>query len=59
MSSSRRRDERRKEWDAELERLEAERHRKDSLSLWQRIEEADLSDDLKNILHRLANGERT
>lgn len=36
----------------------AEQGRKESLSMYDRINEANLSDDLKDILHRLANGER-
>lgn len=45
-------------WDRELNALEQERNRKEGLSMWDRIEEADLHPDLKDILHRLANGER-
>jgi len=58
MSSPERRREKEKEWEAKQERLAAERCRKDALSMWERIEEAELSDDLKDILHRLAKGER-
>lgn len=45
-------------WDREMNALEKERSRKEDLSMWDRIEEADLHPDLKDILHRLANGER-
>ena len=48
----------REAWDREHEAILAEQHRKEGLSMYERIEEADLSDDLKDILHRLANGER-
>jgi len=46
------------QWAREQEAQERERDRKAALSMWERIEEADLPDDLKDILHRLANGER-
>jgi hypothetical protein len=45
-------------WEVEQEKRAAEQRRKDDLSMWERIEEADLHPDLKDILHRLANGER-
>lgn len=44
--------------DKKFEARQAERNRKEALSMYERIEEADLSSDLKDILHRLANGER-
>lgn len=58
MSSKERRAEKQREWEAELIHKRQEQNRKDALSMWERIEEADLSDDLKEILHRLARGER-
>lgn len=36
----------------------AEEDRKAELTMWARIEEAATLDDVKDILHRLANGER-
>lgn len=48
----------REAWDREQEAQERERNRKAALSMWERIEEADLTDELKDILHRLAQGER-
>lgn len=53
-----RRREKRAEWAAEKARMEDERRRKDSLSMYDRIEESDASAEVKDILHRLANGER-
>lgn len=53
MSSPQRRAEKKKEWEAEQIALDAERHRKESLSMYARIEEAHLSSDLQDILHRI------
>jgi hypothetical protein len=44
--------------EAELARQAQARQHQDALSMYERIEEADLSDELKDILHRLASGER-
>jgi hypothetical protein len=58
MSSNARRQQRRKELEQEAEyRLSLrikEECRKEALSMWERIEEADTSADVKDILHRLA-----
>lgn len=58
MSSPERRRQKQLELEEEQRRLEIERQRKDSLTMYQRIEECAVADDLKDILHRLANGER-
>lgn len=58
MSSKERRREIEIEWEAEQGRIEKERNRKNNLSMWERIEELDVNNDLRDILHRLANGER-
>jgi len=43
------------EWEqAHWDKVRREQERKCNLSMWDRIEEAELSDDLKDILHRLA-----
>ena len=39
---------------AEQAEAAAEFHRRDSLSMYDRIEESDASEDVKDILHRLA-----
>jgi hypothetical protein len=52
------RPERRKELAERYERSDAlqraEEGRKEQLSMWERIEEADCNSDVKDILHRLA-----
>lgn len=35
-----------------------EQRRKDTLTLWERIEELTVDSDLKDVLHRIAQGER-
>ena len=62
MSSSYRKRERRAEkesesWAREAARLKEEA-RLERLTLWERIEECGASDKVKDILHRLACGER-
>lgn len=54
MSSKETRARREKEWIEEQERADAERYRKDNLSMWARIEELNVDDSLKKILHLLA-----
>ncbi len=49
---------RQEEADREHENRMAEHRRKDSLTMWERIEELNESQEVKDILHRLANGER-
>ena len=53
-----RRDERRKErdaaWAIEQEAINREQARKEALNMWNRIDESDASEDVKDILHRLA-----
>ena len=49
-SREQRRDEFEKQWEAESQ----ERARKENLTMYDRIEESDASDDVKDILHRLA-----
>ena len=53
MSSPKRRKELAAEWAIEEAALRAEETRKDALSMWDRIEEAGASRDVKDILHRL------
>ncbi len=43
---------------AEIDAENAERERKAALDMWSLIEESDASRDVKDILHRLAEGER-
>jgi len=57
MSSKERRKEKQLEWERELLNRDEERRRKEALSMYERIEESDASLDVKDILHRLANGE--
>lgn len=45
-------------WAAEIDAQNAERERKAALDMWSLIEESDASRDVKDILHRLAEGER-
>ena len=54
MSRSERRAERDREWEAEMAAREAERHRKECLCLYERIEEADCNETVKDILRRIA-----
>lgn len=58
MAWNSRKAERRAEREAAFERGRMERGkeeaRKEALSMWERIEEADASADVKDILHRLA-----
>jgi hypothetical protein len=57
-TKTQRRREREAQHDAEQAVIDTERRRKESLDLWSRIEESGASDNVKDILHRLANGER-
>ena len=54
MSSPARRKEKQAQYDRELTDRVVEQARKDSLDMWERIEESDASADVKDILHRLA-----
>lgn len=54
MSSPQRRAELRKQYEEEDRKQQQENARKESLSMWERIEEADISGDLRDILHRIA-----
>lgn len=58
MPNNKRRAEKRAEQQAHLDKeydaRRAEEARKDALTMWERIEEADLSEDTKDILHRFA-----
>lgn len=58
MSSPQRRAERKRQFDAESEARSVEASRKDALDMWSRIEELDVGADLKDVLHRIAGGER-
>jgi hypothetical protein len=51
---NKKRAERNAQWAREQEAMERERHRKDALIMYDRIEESDASDDVKDILHRIA-----
>jgi thymidylate kinase len=53
MSSPERKAQRQAEFDAEDQKRRAEDYRKEKLSMWERIEEADASEDVKDILHRI------
>lgn len=44
--------------DREHEARMEEHRRKESLTMWERIEELNESQEVKDILHRLASGER-
>jgi thymidylate kinase len=55
MSNSARRKEREAEFEKEQDARRVEEARKDALTMWERIEEADANDDMKDILHRLAS----
>lgn len=58
MSSTQRKRELRILWEQQRQLHEAECNRKQALSLYDRIEEASISSEVKDILHRLAQGER-
>ena len=51
---SERRKEREAEWATEDEARRAEERRKAALSMWERIEEMDGQNDIREILHMLA-----
>lgn len=53
MSTYVRRAQREAEFDKECELRRLEDARKDALRMWDRIEEADASEDVKDILHRI------
>lgn len=50
-----RKKERQAEFEAQCEEQRLEFARKDALSMWERIEESDASEDVKDILRRLAD----
>lgn len=52
--STERRKQKAAEWAAEQERMDAERRRRASLSMWERIEEFGGDEEMKSILHELA-----
>jgi hypothetical protein len=54
MTNPRRRAELQAQRDREWDERAREQSRKDALSMFMRIEEADASEDVKDILHRLA-----
>lgn len=54
MSSKERREKNAREFDEVYAARQAEQHRKDSLDMWSRINEAEASEDVKDILHRIA-----
>lgn len=58
MSSPQRRAERKRQFDAESAARSVEAWRKEALDMWSRIEELDVGADLKDVLHRIAGGER-
>jgi hypothetical protein len=49
---------RRAEWDRLQEQRERERLQREALPLWDQIEALSCSDDLKRVLHKIAQGER-
>lgn len=55
MSSEARRAETRIKWEAEQAASDLEQRRREARSVWLKIEEADASDDVKEILHLLAD----
>ena len=55
MSRPERRREREAEFEREYQARRKEEARKEALSMWGRIEEADTTPDVKDILHRLAS----
>lgn len=55
MSSKQRREEKRRQADIDYDLHMREEARKASRSMWERIEEADASGDVKEILHMLAS----
>lgn len=60
MSNSERRRRERRRHDLEAEQLAAarERDRKEGLTLWERIMELDVDDDLRHVLLKLAEGKQ-
>jgi acetyl-CoA carboxylase carboxyltransferase component len=54
MSSKERRAEKAREWEEEQRKADIERHRRENLTMWERIEEFVKDEELKNILHALA-----
>jgi hypothetical protein len=58
MSRRERSEELRRLWEEEERLREIERNRKAGLPMGDRIDELEVSDELKDVLHRLANGER-
>lgn len=54
MSSTARRREKRIELEKQPAADEIEQRRKNSLTMWERIEESDASTDVKDVLHRMA-----
>ena len=54
MSSKKRRAANEAEWQRNYEARQLEEARKAALNMWERIEESDASDDVKEILHMLA-----
>jgi predicted CopG family antitoxin len=54
MSSPARRKEKEAAWEVEYAAREAERRRKEDLDIFDRINESDASEDVKDILHRMA-----
>lgn len=54
MSSKERRAEKQREWEAQQAAANVERCRKEALTMYERINESDASEDVKDILHRIA-----
>ena len=54
MSSPHRRAERQAEFEAEQERRRREEVRRAALTMWERIDEAEASSDVKELLHMFA-----
>lgn len=55
MNKNQRKAERQAAFEAECEKQRQEYARKEALSMWERIEEADASEDVKDILHRICS----
>ena len=53
MSSKAREAEKKLQWEAEQERVDIVRRRKEALTMYWRIDEAETIDDIKDILERL------
>jgi hypothetical protein len=53
MSKSESRLRREREWEEEQRKIEIERHRKEALTMYFRIFEAETIDDIKDILERM------